>query len=71
MNLFGGDSESTNVSKTKLDTGTMTNCSRIVDQEAGVVIYRIGNGVAALPIDQTDLDAAGLQHSTDEANWSE
>lgn len=72
MKLFGDDSDDGTVTKTKLDIGTMQNCTRVVDHEAGVVIYRIGNGVTALPIDQTDLDSSQLQHSTETgAGWSE
>jgi hypothetical protein len=72
MALFGSDSDDGTVTKTKLDIGTMQNCTRVVDHEAGVVIYRIGNGVTALPIDQTDLDPAQLQHSNERgAGWNE
>jgi hypothetical protein len=72
MGLFGSDSDDGTATKTKLDIGTMQNCTRVVDHEAGVVIYRIGNGMTALPIDQTDLDPSRVQHSTDgEAGWSE
>lgn len=73
MALFGSDSDDDGtVTKTKLDIGTMQNCTRVVDHEAGVVIYRIGNGVTALPIDQTDLEPDRLQHGPEGgAGWSE
>jgi len=70
MGLFGSDSDDGTVTKTKLDTGRMQNCARIVDHEAGVVIYRMGNGLTAVPIDETDLDPNRKQHAT-EADWSE
>jgi hypothetical protein len=71
MALFGSDSDDGTVTKTKLDIGTMQNCTRVVDHEAGVVIYRIGNGLTALPIDQTDLDPSRVQSTEREAGWKE
>jgi hypothetical protein len=71
MALFGSDSDDGTVTKTKLDIGTMQNCTRVVDHEAGVVIYRIGNGLTALPIDQTDLDPTRVQSTEREAGWNE
>jgi len=72
MALFGGDSDDGTVTKTKLDIGTMQNCTRVVDHEAGVVIYRIGNGITAIPIDQTDLEPSRRQHANEEGTgWSE
>lgn len=71
MALFGSDSDDGTVTKTKLDIGTMQNCTRVVDHEAGVVIYRIGNGLTALPIDQTDLESARLESGERDAGWNE
>ena len=70
MALFGSDSDDSSVTKTKLDIGTMQSCARIVDHEAGVVIYRMGNGLTAVPIDQTDLEPTRSQHAG-EAGWDE
>ena len=72
MGLLGSDSNDGTVSKTKLDLGAMQSWTRVVDHEAGVVLYRTGTGLAAIPIAQTDLDPNPPGHSTaGEAGWSE
>lgn len=47
------------VPTSELDTGDGTTVERVVDEEAGVVVYALcgddGSGLAAVPIDETSL----------------